>query len=120
MQLAGEPLILRPTPRRCFETRSLPPDQFPLGLLPKQPGAALGRLEVDHADHQRASDRVSRIPPTPSSSAREGFGPFDTDHRGWCLVADVGRLLSTPASLPTAPTHTVPLPAPLPAPTPDP
>src|SRR5882762_10830177 len=79
MQLAGEPLILRPTPRRCFETRSLPPDQFPLAYSPKQPGAALGRLEVDHADHQRTSDRVSRIPPTPSSSAREGFGPFDTD-----------------------------------------
>lgn len=85
----------------------------PLAYSPKQPGAALGRLEVDHADHQRASDRVSRIPPTPSSSAREGFGPFDTDHRGWCLVADVGRLLSTPASLATAPTHTVALPAPI-------
>ena len=65
----------------------------PLAYSPKQPGAALGRLEVDHADHQRASDRVSRIPPTPSSSAREGFGPFDTDHRGWCLVADVGSPL---------------------------
>ena len=65
----------------------------PLAYSPKQPGAALGRLEVDHADHQRASDRVSRIPPTPSSSAREGFGPFDTDHRGWCLVADVGAPL---------------------------
>jgi hypothetical protein len=66
---------------------------FPLADSPKQPGAALGCLEVDHADHQRASDRVSRIPPTPSSSAREGFGPFDTDHRGWCLVADLGAPL---------------------------